>query len=449
MKIAIFVHCFYPRHIYGTEAYTLVLSKNLKKLGHEVTVVSATFEGEPAQERAVESYIWDGVKVISLDRNHFANKGLSETYYDPSLRGIQERIIRGINPDVIHITHLINHSASVLEVARALKKPIVSTLTDFYGFCFNNKLETAEGGLCHGPNKLRSNCLECYMKDVSSKPWAPEEYGKYADASYRKMASKVFAFRSRVLRDDKIKDFNSITARPNVLNNYYKHISRAIAPSAFLLNAYKDNIRGLKLKLSHFGIDIDRSTKPKRAAGAPIVFGFVGQLAPHKGTHLLIEAFAKLPAGCELYIYGNVEQDKSYIAKLKMLARGHKVHFKGTFSASDTAAVLAELDVMVIPSTWYENSPLILLQSLATHTPTIVSDVAGMTEFVKDGVNGFHFVRGSAKDLEAKLRAFLDDPLLAARMSEATHYDRTALDMAKDVSETYSSIATEALSPSS
>lgn len=444
MRIAIFVHCFYPRHIYGTEAYTLLLSRNLQKLGHEVTVVSATFEGEPVQERAVESYIWDGVKVISIDRNHFVNKGLSETYYDPSLRGIQERIIRGIDPDVVHITHLINHSASILEVAHALGKPIVSTLTDFYGFCFNNKLETAEGGLCHGPDKLRSNCLECYMKDVSSKPWAPEEYEKFGDARYRKIASKAFAFRSCVLRDKKIIDFNSITARPTVLSKFYRHISRAIAPSSFLLNAYKDNIADLNLKLSHFGIDIDRSPKPKRAAGAPIVFGFVGQLAPHKGTHLLIEAFASLPGNCELYIYGNVEQDKSYVSKLKTLSRGHKIYFKGTFSATDTATVLAKLDVMVIPSTWYENSPLILLQSLATHTPTIVSNVAGMTEFVRDGVNGFHFERGSARGLEAKLRAFLDDPLLASRMSEATHYDRTALDMAKDVSETYHSIAAKA-----
>lgn len=444
MRIAIFVHCFYPRHIYGTEAYTLLLSKNLQKLGHNVTVVSATFQGEPPQERPVESYIWDGIKVISIDRNFFANKGLFETYYDKSLRNMQERIIRGINPEVIHITHLINHSASVLEVASALNIPVVSTLTDFYGFCYNNKLEQADGALCRGPNKLRSNCIECYLKDLSSKPWAQEEYAKYSDAHYRKYTSRILAIRSLISKENELSDFGAITIRPNTLAKFYKNISTAIAPSSFLRDAYDQNVKDLNLKLSHFGIDIDRAAKPKRSEDARLVIGFVGQLAPHKGTHLLIEAFTKLPSGGELRIYGNLEQDKNYVSKLRRLADGHDVHFEGTFPASATAEILAGLDVMVIPSTWYENSPLILLQSLATHTPCVVSNVAGMTEFVSDGVNGFHFERGSAKDLEAKLRCFVEDSFLAVRMSEATHYNRTAFDMAEDVSNTYQSIAAHA-----
>ena len=49
MKVALFVHCFFPSHFYGTEKYTLDLARNLRALGHEPVVVAAVFPGEPAQ----------------------------------------------------------------------------------------------------------------------------------------------------------------------------------------------------------------------------------------------------------------------------------------------------------------------------------------------------------------------------------------------------------------
>ncbi|MGH6797457.1 MAG: methyltransferase domain-containing protein, partial [Roseiarcus sp.] len=85
----------------------------------------------------------------------------------------------------------------------------------------------------------------------------------------------------------------------------------------------------------------------------------------------------------------------------------------------------------------YENSPLILLQALATHTPVIVSNVLGMTEFVEDGRNGFHFSRGDAASLTAVLRKVADDPALATRLSASTSYERTPADMARDVLAIY------------
>ena len=123
---------------------------------------------------------------------------------------------------------------------------------------------------------------------------------------------------------------------------------------------------------------------------------------------------------------------------LQEISLGLNVVFKGTFSRSETVRILGDIDVMVIPSTWYENSPLILLQSLATHTPCIVSNVEGMTEFVEEGTNGFHFTRGSEEDLYVKMQNFVSDRFLAQRLSLTTSYERTAFDMARDVDKMYS-----------
>lgn len=150
MKIALFVHCFFPRHYYGTEAYTLTLAKGLIAMGHEVTVVSATFQGEPRQARLVESYDWQGVPVLSIDKNAVPHGSVAETYAQPLMRWVHERILRFLRPDAVHVCHLINHTTALIDAARALEIPLFATLTDFFGFCLTNRLESAGAACARG-----------------------------------------------------------------------------------------------------------------------------------------------------------------------------------------------------------------------------------------------------------------------------------------------------------
>src|SRR5690606_11797890 len=102
--------------------------------------------------------------------------------------------------------------------------------------------------------------------------------------------------------------------------------------------------------------------------------------------------------------------------------------------------VMSGIDCLVIPSRWHENSPLVLLNSLATHTPVIVSDVKGMTEFVRDGVNGFVFSRGDEEDLTRVLLNTAQSPQLLHEMSKTTEYSRTTRQMTEEVVEIYNSV---------
>lgn len=113
------------------------------------------------------------------------------------------------------------------------------------------------------------------------------------------------------------------------------------------------------------------------------------------------------------------------------------MHFRGVFPKDAMADVLSQMDFIVIPSQWHENSPLILLCALASHTPVIVSDVAGLTEFVEEGENGYWFQRGNVDDLERVLRRILDEPSLLPKMIVKTDYPRTTRMMTQDVLEIY------------
>ncbi|TAL00900.1 MAG: glycosyltransferase [Rhodospirillaceae bacterium] len=441
MKVALFVHCFFPDHFYGTETYTLELARNLMALGHQVTVVSAVFQGEPPRETLVSRYVHDGVPVIVIDKNKLPHRNIRETYWQEEMRRSLRQILRELECDVVHVTHLVNHTAVLLEEAKALGLPVVATLTDFFGFCYTNKLESADGALCAGPNRLRTNCLACHIKAagasapgtpmqrIAARPWLLRAAAVGIRTAY---AAHVMPWStSHAMAAD-------IVDRPDILFKAYRHYDAMIAPTTFLRDAYvRNRFDPTRLHLSRFGVDIDRSPKRARAEGQPLVIGFIGQLAPHKGVDLLLKAAAKLPAhSLRIKIYGPETQDPAYMTQLRELAGPH-TEFLGTFPPDRMASLMATFDVLAIPSTWYENSPLVLLYALATHTPVLVSDVQGLMEFIDDGQTGWSFRRGDLADLTAVLGRLVGNPHAVRAAGARTAYDRDIRAMTKDVVDVY------------
>lgn len=441
MKIAIFVHCFFPEHFYGTETYTLSIATNLLRLGHSVTVVAGTFYGEPTRGEALSSYVYDGVEVLVIDKNFFPNRRVRDTYEQPEMSTVLRSVLTRLQPDVIHVTHLINHTAVLLDLAHKMHIPTVATLTDFFGFCFTNKLEDASGNLCSGPTRDRSNCLACYLKVAGTVHTTHPLLVKLRRKLPLRLFSRLLVLAAR-LNLLSVKELahvvNDLQDRPDVLGERYNRTySTVIAPTAFLAKAYRTNGLQVPIHTHWFGVDILRTPKPLRVHGAPLRLGYIGQLAEHKGVDLLLEAYQHLPTStAELMIYGPLDQDPAYARRLHDLA-GPRVHFLATFPPEEMAAVMAQLDVLVIPSRWYENSPLVLIYALATHTPVVVSRVEGLTEFLEENRNGFSFERGSSADLGRVLSQFLADPTLAGRLSCSTNYERTTALMAEDLVKVY------------
>lgn len=447
MKIALLVHCFFPHHFYGTEAYTLSLAKEFIAAGHEATVISATFQGEPRQTSPIERFQWDGVPVVSIDKNAWPHRSVAETYDQPSLREVHREVLLSLKPDVLHVCHLINHTAAVVDVAAELGIPIYATLTDFFGFCLTNKLEAADGSLCEGPSLSRANCIACHLKAAAMRPDTGRAVRTLAAPWLRGVSSSALALIGRSTPKARVGSLRpaDIVVRPQRLHAALAHYAGAIAPSAFLHDAYSKNGFPAPLHLSHFGVDIDRSPKPTSPEPSTVRLGYVGQLAAHKGVDVLLQALrAANRPNIRLTIWGDEGQDPAYSAKLRTLAEGLDVRFAGTVPREVLPDVMAGIDALAIPSVWYENSPLILLQALATHTPVIVSDVQGLTEFIQEGRSGFAFPRGDAAALTAILTRLAAEPSILPRLSLQTEFPRTSRDMALDVLSLYRQLGSAA-----
>ena len=440
MRVALFVHCFFPEHYYGTETYTLQVARHLIDMGHEAVVVSAVFQGEAPRTELITRYEYDGIPVVLIDKNKIPHRTVRETYYQPEMASVFRDILREIKPDLLHITHLINHTAVLLEVAREFGLPTIGTLTDFFGFCYTNKLVAVDGSVCHGPTKDRANCVACHLhaKNLLDGQGAGNWRARPGVIALQSLIQVITSNRAPGLVGDLAATIRDLQDRPGILADCYRQYSLVITPTLSLRLAYVRN--GLRVPCVdiRFGADVDRSPKPPRQPGQPLRVGYIGQIAPHKGVDLLVEAMKSLPRGAiRLDVFGPSEQDPGFMRSLRSLAGDLGVEFRGTFPPDRMGDTLRNLDLLVIPSRWPENSPLVLLDALATHTPVVISDAEGLAEFIEEGKNGFSFRRGSATALTGQLVRFIDDPSLAAKMSETTDYPRTSRQMVEDLLPVY------------
>jgi len=157
------------------------------------------------------------------------------------------------------------------------------------------------------------------------------------------------------------------------------------------------------------------------AGGRPDVFpqvgrpriGYVGRLAPQKRADLLVEAFGRMREPASLVVVGDGPDRE----RVHGLAAGlPRVHLTGFVEHTAVPAVLASLDVLVLPSA-YEEMGSVLTEAMASGLPVVASDVGGIPEVVRHGQTGLLVPPGDVAALAAALDRLAADADLRARLS--------------------------------
>ena len=118
-----------------------------------------------------------------------------------------------------------------------------------------------------------------------------------------------------------------------------------------------------------------------------------------------------------LVIYGSMGLDSTYSERVKDLAsRYPNVSFEGTYPHAETAQIFSNVDVLIVPSLWYD-FPLIIQEAFATQTPVIATNLAGMAEVVEHEKSGLLFERGNAKELAIQIQRIMNEPGLLNNLS--------------------------------
>jgi glycosyltransferase involved in cell wall biosynthesis len=202
----------------------------------------------------------------------------------------------------------------------------------------------------------------------------------------------------------------------------FEQVDVFVAPSAALADEYRRlGLDGRRLRVADYGFrPLERLGR--RAHDGPLRLGYVGTLVWHKGVHVLLDAVRQLPAGgWDLKIFGDPTVCSDYVSRLRAQASGLPVRFMGGFDRAGVADVYAGIDVLVVPSLWLENSPLVIHEAFMAGVAVVGARIGGIADLVTEGENGMLYAPSSVDGLATVLRALVTDPsrvdALAARVT--------------------------------
>ena len=419
------IHDFLPRYQAGSEIYALALGRELARR-HHVTILCADYD----PTRAHGEVIWrlqDGLPVVEVVNNWLCGS-FEDTYRSPVIGDRLRHVLRAVQPDVVHVHNLLNLSFELPALARASGIPVVATLHDYTLVCASGgqRIHRAEQHVCHEIDVDR--CARCF----SESPFSARMSLGLVAAAPAPVRSLAGAVRRRFPRlTDRLADAaprpagitgSDMARRLSAARDAWQQIDLFVAPSASIAGEFERlGVSSSRIRVSDYGFpSLPSSSRPTRHAPSPksqassqvrVRIGFAGSLVWHKGAHVLLEAIRDLPPNSyDVTIFGDPGVSPSYARDLLIGASGLPVRFAGAFERRRMADAYRAIDVLVVPSLWLENSPLVIHEAYQLQRPVIGSRIGGITELVKDGWNGLLFDPGSADGLAAALRRVIEQP---------------------------------------
>jgi len=402
MRIVKVIHGYPMRYNAGSEVYSQTLCHGLAARGHEVHVFT----------REEDSFAEDFALRCEHDRDdprvqlHLINVARSRDRYRHD--GVDRRfatLLDQVQPHVVHIGHLNHLSTSLVGEASRRGIPIVYTLHDFWVMCPRGQL------MQMSPADPRDLWAVCDGQDDR----------KCAERCY----SRYFSGADSEREEDLTYWTGWVRRRMQHIREVVDQVDLFVAPARSLLARYRDDfgLAEAKLRYLDYGFDRAHLTGRARVPGEPFTFGYIGTHIPAKGIHHLIDAFGRLRGDTRLRIWGRPHgQDTDALRALGAALPGDagaRIEWTREYRNQEIVRdVFNHVDAIVVPSIWYENSPLVIHEAQQARVPVITADVGGMAEYVHHEVNGLLYRHRDPTALAAAMQRLVDDPGLARRLGE-------------------------------
>lgn len=350
----------------GCENYMLYLAEHLKSLGHEIE-----FFGMQDEKNTVGNSA--SLYTMNMD---FHTGGLIRFLYPFKIIYSFEakkkilQVIDDFKPDIVHMNNInFQLTPSVIYGIKKRGIPIVQTVHDYQMICPNHLLYNFE------KNEICEKCLK----------------GSYFHCA-----------KNKCIHGSRVKSIiGAMEARLYALLGTYKKVDLYITPSYFLENkllSAKKLYQG-KTKTIHNFIDKKKFTREAKECGEYIAFA--GRLAKEKGIELLAETAKLLPE--YTFLVAGEGPEKHLLENIA------NIKLAGFLSGDRLVDFISQAKVFVVPSIWYENCPLSILEAQCLGVPVVTMNNGGMAELVQDGVTGLLVREPSPEEMAAKLREILEN----------------------------------------
>jgi len=289
-----------------------------------------------------------------------------------------DALLRQERPDIAHLHNICHQiSPSILPVLKRHGIPIVQTLHDLKRVCPNYQMLSSKG-ICEKCNGRR-----------------------YYNVILQRCVKGTLSFSA----------LNSLEAYLHDAMRIYDLVDLYISPSEFYkqkLISFGVDGRRIRVLPNFIFLDQTPSTLSKR------YILYCGQLVRQKGLLTLVKAVEK-DSVARLVIAGSGPQEET-IRRYIRQKRVRNVELLGFVAGERRTALMREASFFVLPSEWYENCPIIVLEAFALGKPVVAAAIGGIPELVKHRFNGLLFEPGNASDLRDKIRYLFSRPHEIAAM---------------------------------
>jgi glycosyltransferase involved in cell wall biosynthesis len=390
-------------HPGGTEIFAHDLFHAVKRKGAEAMFLACT-DNVHRQEKPGTRFQGIGrtSDEVVLWTGHFDRFYLSQI----DLHGIVPELtelLQAFRPDIVHFHHTLMIGVEALYLVKRVlpQAKIVLTLHDYFPICANDgqMVTTEANALCRGASP--DACRRCFPRRTLEQFVLREQH-------VRTMFSQVDCF---------------------------------VSPSAFLRErfiAWGLAPESIKVVANGRRLVEPAPARPLAEGGRRDVFGYFGNLSPYKGVLVALAAARQLAAdgqGFELRVHGGApfqsDEFRTRLADAAAATQG-RAALLGAYDRDDIPRLMRDVDWVVMPSIWWENAPLVIQEAHMHRRPVICSDIGGMAEMVRDGVDGLHFRVGDPGGLARAMRRAAEEPKLWSRLVAGISPPRSIDDCADD-----------------
>lgn len=428
---------FYPDAMGGTEIYVASLAQTLTKRGIE-NIIAA-----PATTNVVYKY-----DTIPIHRFAVGHPTLQALYGDgdPAAAATFGAILDKVSPDIVHL-HAHTSAVSRLAVREAKQRgmKVVFTYHTPTVSCSRGTMMLFGETPCDGVLN-RQRCAACtahglgVSKGVATAiGWLPPTVGNMIGKSGKQGGLWTALQMSRLLE-----------LRHGAIRGILDEADRIVAVCEWIREVLRRNgIPDEKVVLSRQGLPYNGKQKAENGNNKHdhlIRLVFLGRLDPVKGIEVAIEAVRSLPSGLsvQLDIYGVAQgvSGTAYQHRLEALVAGdERIRFCTPIKAEQVVSVLSGYDALLVPSTWLETGPLVVLEAFAAGIPVIGSRLGGIAELVKDGIDGLLLAPGDVAVWSRAITKFVQDEALRQRLILGVRPPRTTAQVADDMAGLYRGLA--------
>ncbi|MEM7330579.1 MAG: glycosyltransferase family 4 protein [Chloroflexota bacterium] len=385
----------------GAERCFLELINLLEENGHEV--IKFCMHHEKNEPSPYEEHFLSHIDFPTEMKNGGLGgkvRVFERVLYSREAKQKIETLIQETKPDIAHL-HGIAHeiSPSILPAIKKYNIPIIQTLHDYKLICPNTNF-VSNNKVCE---QCKGHRYFNVVKNRCKRGSLPASLLSGVELYFHKMTQI-----------------------------YERHVDTFISPSEFLKHKVESfGIQNQIVNIPNF-INIEGFTP---CFEPDDYFVFFGRLVSTKGIQTLLEAMRQVKKS-KLLVAGSGELEEP----LKQYCQEHQitnVEFLGYLNTDKIIPLLQKARFVMMPSEWYENYSMAVLESFACGTPVLGAKMGGIPEQVIEGQTGLLFESGNADEMATKINYMLDHPQEAIQMSKnarkfveqnndpASHYEQT------------------------